>query len=67
MGLANTEMPREGVFCSQTILSDQGVLVPTVLADSMNIDRANEGQVGVQFFPGTPEQRGMYLIAELFA
>lgn len=54
VGLEEAEMPREGAFCAQTILNDNGVVIPDVLADPHYRNHANEGQTGVQFYAGTP-------------
>ncbi|GBF50364.1 adenylate/guanylate cyclase with GAF sensor(s) [Leptospira ryugenii] len=54
VGIDASEMPREGAFCSQAILSDTGIVISDVLADPKYREHANEGQVGVQFYAGTP-------------
>lgn len=54
VGIDASEMPRDGAFCAQAILSDTGVVIPDVLGDPNYREHANEGQIGVQFYAGTP-------------
>jgi adenylate cyclase len=54
VGIEAHEMPRDGAFCAQAILNKDGIVIPDVLADPNYREHSNEGQVGVQFYAGTP-------------
>lgn len=54
VGIDADQLPRDGAFCAQSILTPDGVVIPDVLGDPNYREHANEGQVGVQFYAGTP-------------
>ena len=54
VGIEATEMPRQGAFCSYTILNDDGLVVNDAHTDERFKDNLAAEEKGMRFYAGTP-------------